>query len=448
MSGILINNATIVNEGISFKGNLLIKDEKIAAIGNIDEKELPDNYDVIDATGLFLLPGVIDDHVHFREPGLTEKGDIFTESRAAAAGGVSSFMDMPNTVPQTVTIAALEEKYKIAAEKSLINYSFSIGATNDNLDEILKADPSKVCGIKLFMGSSTGNMLIDSDKSLHNLFKNAHIIILAHCEDEATIKKNTELFRQKYGNDIPFEMHPTIRNNEACVKSSSFAVRLAKEYNTKLHIFHLSTAEETELFSNAIPLKDKRITSEVCAHHLWFDNSYYQKLGSRIKLNPAIKTEVDKEALRNAVNNNKIDIIATDHAPHTIKEKTGSYLQTPSGSPMVQHSLLLMMELWHKKVFTIEKIVEKMCHNPAILFNIKERGFIRNGYQADIVFVNPNDKWTVSKDNILYKCGWSPIEETEVQSKVVTTIVNGVVVYNNGLINNGYRGQRLEFERC
>ena len=447
MSNILINNATIVNEGKSFKGNLLIKDEKIAAIGNFSEKEIPGNHTVIDATGLLLLPGVIDSHVHFREPGLTEKADIFTESRAAAAGGVTSFMDMPNTQPQAVTIDALEEKYKIAAEKSLINYSFYIGATNDNLNEILKADPSKICGIKLFMGASTGNMLVDNDKSLRDLFKNAHIIISAHCEEETIIRKNIELFRQKYGDNIPAEIHPAIRNSEACFKSSSFAVSLAKEYNTKLHILHLSTAEETDLFSNEIPLRDKRITAEVCIHHLWFDNSYYQKLGFMIKCNPAVKAQADKEVLRYAVNNDKIDIITTDHAPHTIKEKTGSYFQAPSGCPSVQHSLMLMLELWHKKIFTIEKIVEKMCHNPATLFNIKERGFIRKGYKADLVLVNPNAKWTVSKDNILYKCGWSPFEGEEVNSKVVTTIVNGVIVYDNGIINNDYRGQRLLFDR-
>jgi len=447
MSGILINNATIVNEGKSFKGNLLIKDEKIAAIGDIPENEIQGNHKVIDAKGLLLLPGVIDSHVHFREPGLTEKGDIFTESRAAAAGGVTSFIDMPNTQPQAVTIDALEEKYKIAAEKSLINYSFYIGATNDNLGEILKADPAKVCGIKLFMGSSTGNMLVDNEKSLRNLFKNAHIIISAHCEDETIIKNNIELFRQKYGDNISFEKHPIIRNNEACLKSSSFAISLAKEYNTKLHILHLSTAEETDLFSNEISLKNKQITSEVCVHHLWFDDSYYQKLGSLIKCNPAIKAKTDRETLRNAVISDKIDIIATDHAPHTIKEKTGLYFQTPSGCPSVQHSLTLMLELWHKNIFTIEKIVEKMCHNPATLYNIKERGFIQKGYKADLVLVNPNDKWTISKDNILYKCGWSPFEGEEVKSKIVTTIVNGSIVYDNGKINNDYRGQRLLFDR-
>ena len=447
MSGILINNATIVNEGKSFKGNLLIKDEKIAAIGDISKDEIQGNHKVIDATGLLLLPGVIDSHVHFREPGLTEKGDIFTESRAAAAGGVTSFIDMPNTQPQAITIDALEEKYKIAAEKSLINYSFYIGATNDNLDEILKADPANVCGIKLFMGASTGNMLVDNEKSLRDLFKNAHIIVSAHCEDETTIRKNIELLKQKYGDNVPFEKHSIIRNSAACFKSSSFAVSLAKEYNTKLHILHLSTAEETSLFSNEIPLKNKLITSEVCVHHLWFDDSYYKKLGSLIKCNPAIKAKADRDALRSAVISNKIDIIATDHAPHTIKEKTGAYFQTPSGCPSVQHSLTLMLELWHKKIFTIEKIVEKMCHNPATMYNIKERGFIQKGYKADLVLVNPNDKWTISKDNILYKCGWSAFEGEEVKSKVIMTIVNGSIVYDNGKINNNYRGQRLFFDR-
>ena len=362
MKAILINNATIVNEGRSLTGSLLIKDELIASIGSVEQMEVPDNTRVIDATGLLLLPGVIDDQVHFREPGLTHKGDIFSESKAAAAGGITSFMDMPNTIPQTVTVEALEEKYRIASEKSIINYSFNIGATNDNLDEVLKADPGRVCGIKIFMGSSTGNMLVDNVSSLRELFRRAHMIISAHCEDEPTIKKNSEIYRLKYGEDVPIELHPIIRSREACFKSSSYAIRLASEYNTKLHIFHLSTADEMKLFSNELPLSQKRVTAEVCVHHLWFDDSYYEKLGTLIKWNPAIKTRFDRDALTDAVKNNRIDIIATDHAPHTLEEKSQTYFNAPSGGPLVQHSLVIMLELWHRKIFSLEKIVEKMCH--------------------------------------------------------------------------------------
>ncbi len=447
MSNILINNATIVNEGRSFSGSLLIKDEEITAVGNIHTKDIPANTQIIDATGLHLLPGIIDDQVHFREPGLTHKGDIFTESRAAVAGGVTSFMDMPNTNPQTVTISALEDKYRIASEKSLINYSFNIGATNDNLNEVLRADPAKVCGIKIFMGSSTGNMLIDNEKALRELFSKAHMIISSHCEDETTIRKNSELYRQKYGEDVPIEMHPLIRSREACFISSSYAIRLASEYNTKLHIFHLSTADEMKLFSNELPLKDKRITAEVCVHHLWFDDTDYAKLGTRIKWNPAIKTKYDREALQEAVRNNRIDIVATDHAPHTLEEKSGTYFKAPSGGPLVQHSLAIMMELWHKKIFSIEKIVEIMCHNPAILFNIRKRGFIREGYKADLVLVDPDKSWTITRDNILYKCGWSPFEGETFRTKIIKTIVNGTLVYDDGIINEDYRGQRLLFDR-
>ncbi|HUX95651.1 MAG TPA: dihydroorotase [Bacteroidales bacterium] len=447
MNAILINNATIINEGRSFRGGLLIKDELISAIGTIHDKDIPATTKVIDATGLLLLPGIIDDQVHFREPGLTHKGDILTESRAAAAGGVTSFMDMPNTNPQTVTVEALEDKYKIASEKSFINYSFNIGATNDNIEEVLKADPSKVCGIKIFMGSSTGNMLVDNEKALRELFRRAHMIISSHCEDEKTVKKNSELYRQKYGDDVPINLHPVIRSREACFISSSYAISLAKEYNTKLHIFHLSTADEMKLFSGDIPLSEKRITAEVCVHHLWFDDTWYDKLGTLIKWNPAIKTRYDRDALRDSVNSNRIDIVATDHAPHTLEEKSNSYFKAPSGGPLVQHSLVIMMELWHKKIFSIEKIVEKMCHNPAILFNIRKRGFIREGYKADLVLVDPDKSWTISRDNILYKCGWSPFEGETFKSKVVKTIVNGTIVYDNGSINEDYRGQRLLFER-
>lgn len=447
MSSILIKNATIVNEGRSFRADLLIIDELISSIGDASEMSIPPATQTIDATGLLLIPGVIDDQVHFREPGLTHKADINSETRAAVAGGVTSFMEMPNTVPQTVTIETLNEKYLLGSEKSLINYSFLIGATNDNLDEVLKADPSEVCGIKVFMGSSTGNMLVDREQALRELFKRAHMPVSVHCEDETTIKKNTEIYRQKYGENVPFSAHPLIRSREACFISSSYAVRLAKEYNTRLHIFHLSTADEMKLFSNELPLAQKKITAEVCVHHLWFDESSYETKGSLIKWNPAIKTMFDRDALINAVNNNTIDIVATDHAPHTIEEKNNSYFKAPSGGPLIQHSLVAMLELWHKNIFTVEKVVEMMCHNPAILFNIRKRGFIREGYKADICLINPASQWNVSKENILYKCGWSPFEGESFRSKVVKTIVNGTVVYDNGVINEDYRGERLMFDR-
>lgn len=447
MSSILINNATIINEGRSFTGSLLVKDDIIAAIGKIEGKDIPVNAKVIDGTGLLLLPGIIDDQVHFRDPGLTHKGDIFSESRAAAAGGITSFMDMPNTIPQTVTIEKLEDKYKIASEKSLINYSFNIGATNDNLDEVLKADPSRVCGIKVFMGSSTGNMLVDNEKALRELFMRAHLIISSHCEDEPTIRRNIEIIRQKYGENVPVHLHPVIRSREACFTSSSYAIRLAEEYNTKLHIFHLSTADEMKLFSNELPLSRKRITAEACVHHLWFDDSDYERLGNLIKWNPAIKTKYDRDALIAAVKSDRIDIIATDHAPHTLEEKSNSYFKAPSGGPLVQHSLVIMLELWHRKIISLEKLVEKMCHNPAILFNIRKRGFLREGYKADLCLVDPEQAWTISKENILYKCGWSPFEGETFRSKVVKTIVNGILVYDNGYINDNYRGQRLLFDR-
>jgi dihydroorotase len=447
MSSILIKNATIINEGKSARGDLLIREEVISAISEIGNIKAPREVKVIDATGLLLIPGIIDDQVYFRELGLTRKGDIFSETRAAVAGGVTSFMDMPNTVPQTVTLEALNAKYRIGAERSLINFSFNIGATNDNLNEIMKVDPAEVCGIKIFLGSSTGNMLVDNEKSIRELFKNANLPVSAHCEDEKIIKKNTEEYRIKYGEDVPISMHPLIRSREACYKSSSFAIELAKQFNTRLHIFHLSTADEMKLFRNDLPLSQKRITGEVCIHHLWFDDTYYDSLGTKIKWNPAIKTKFDRNALIHGVNNDLIDVVATDHAPHTIEEKSNTYFKAPSGSPLVQHSLVAMLELWHNRIFSLEKIVEKMCHNPAILFNIKKRGFIREGYQADLCIVNPENPWTVSKENILYKCGWSPFEGTTFRSRVIITIVNGTIVYNNGVINDDYRGQRLLFER-
>jgi dihydroorotase len=447
MSAILIRNATIVNEGKTFRGDLLIKGEIISAFGAPGQLKVPQGSESIDAKGLFLIPGVIDDQVHFREPGLTQKGDILSESRAAAAGGITSFMDMPNTIPQTTTIKALNEKYQLGSENSLINYSFLIGATNDNLDEIMKADPKEVPGIKVFMGSSTGNMLVDNWDSLKALFKKATMPICAHCEDEPTIRKNTGIYRNKFGEDVPFSMHPMIRSREACFLSSSFVVKLAMEFNTRLHLFHLSTADEMKLLSNNLPLDQKKITGEVCVHHLWFDDTFYEQMGSRIKWNPAIKTRFDRDSLINGVNNDLIDVIATDHAPHTIEEKSNSYFNAPSGGPMVQHSLVAMLELWHKRIFSLDKIVEKMCHNPAILFNIKERGFIREGYKADLCLVNPDDPWTVSKENILYKCGWSPFEGTTFRSKVVQTFVNGTPIYNKGIFREDYRGQRLLFDR-
>jgi dihydroorotase len=447
MSSILIKNATIVNEERSFRSDLLIDNELISAIGSYDQMIVPLRTKTIDATGLLLIPGIIDDQVHFREPGLTHKGDIFSESRAAVAGGVTSFMDMPNTDPQTITLDILNAKYRTGSENSITNYSFYIGATNTNLDEVMKVDPSEVCGIKLFMGSSTGNMIVDNENALKELFSKAILPVTAHCEDESTIRKNCEIYRGKFGEDVPVKMHSLIRSREACYRSSSQAIRLAREHNTKLHILHLSTADEIKLFSNELPLDQKRITGEVCVHHLWFDESAYENLGNLIKWNPAIKTRFDRDALINAVNNNLIDIIATDHSPHTLSEKRNSYFRSPSGGPLIQHSLVAMLELWHNRVFSLEKIVEMMCHNPAILFNIRDRGFIREGYKADLCLVNPSSPWTVSLENILYKCGWSPFEGTTFRSKVVQTIVNGTVVYDNGIIDNNYRGQRLKFDR-
>jgi dihydroorotase len=447
MSSILIKHATIINEGRVFKGELLIKDETISAISPPNQIDPPKNTETINASGLLLIPGVIDDQVHFREPGLTHKGNIFTESRAAVAGGITSFMDMPNTNPQTITNALIAEKFRIASVDSFANYSFYIGATNTNLEEVLNANPEEVCGIKVFMGSSTGNMLVDNEKALRDLFSKATMPVACHCESENIIKRNSEIYRKIYGEDVPVSMHPAIRSREACFLSSSHAVKLAREYNTRLHILHLSTADEMKLFSNELPLHEKKITAEVCVHHLWFDETSYEKMGTLVKWNPAIKTRFDREALLNATINDRIDVVATDHAPHTIEEKNNSYFKVPSGGPLVQHSVVVMLELWHRKMISLEKIVEKMCHNPAVLFNIKERGFIREGYKADLVLINPENPWTVSKENILYKCGWSPFEGTTFRSKVVKTIVNGTVVYDDGIINDGYRGQKLLFDR-
>lgn len=447
MNNIFIKNATIINEGRTFRGELLISGEYISSVAPVGQIRIPEKAHTIDASGLLLIPGVIDDQVHFREPGLTHKGDIFTESRAAVAGGITSFMDMPNTNPQTVTNALLNEKFRLGSESSLANYSFYIGATNTNLNEVLNADRSGVCGIKLFMGSSTGNMLVDNETILRDLFSKAEIPVACHCESEPVIRRNSEIYREKYGEDVPVKMHPLIRSREACFLSSSYAVTLAREYNTRIHILHLSTADEMKLFSNELPLAQKRITGEVCVHHLWFDETAYDEKGTLVKWNPAIKTRFDRDALLKSTINDVIDIVATDHSPHTTEEKNNSYFKAPSGGPLVQHSLVTMLELWHRRFISTEKIVEKMCHNPAILFNIKERGFIREGYKADLCLIDPDDPWTVSKDNILYKCGWSPFEGTTFKSKVVTTIINGTIVFDNGVINEDYRGQRLVFNR-
>jgi dihydroorotase len=447
MSSIFIKKATVVNEGRIFTGDVHINGETIASVSENGIANPPENSEIIDAEGLLLIPGIIDDQVHFRDPGLTHKGDILTESRAAAAGGITSFMDMPNTLPQTTSNDLLKEKARIAAEKSFINFAFYLGATNTNLDEIRKLDPSSVCGIKLFMGSSTGNMLVDNEKALQDIFATATIPVACHCESEPLIRKNMEEARNEYGENIPVSLHPSIRSREACLLSSSHAVELAREYGTRLHILHLSTKDELELFRNDLPLTEKRITAEVCVHHLWFDDTWYDLLGNNIKWNPAIKTKADRESLTEGVNNDLIDIIATDHAPHTLEEKRKSYFKAPSGGPLVQHSLVAMLELWHLGRIPIEKIVEKMCHNPAILFNIKGRGFIREGYKADLCLVDPDSPWSVSGENILYKCGWSPFEGTQFRSSIIKTIVNGNVVYNNGVFNENYRGQSLQFDR-
>ncbi len=437
----LISNATIINEGKSFKGSVLIEDEIIISISE-DHLDTPADK-CINAEGLLLIPGVIDDQVHFREPGLTHKGDIYTESKAGIAGGVTSYMEMPNTIPQTVTIDLLEEKYKRASEVSLANYSFYIGANNNNINEVLKADPSKVCGIKCFMGSSTGNMLVEGT-GLTDLFKNAHMLVATHNEEESIIKANMDIFRERFGEDVPLKFHPEIRSEEACYASSSKAVELAEKYNTRLHILHVSTEKEMQLFSPG-DLKNKRITSEVCVHHLWFEENDYEKYGSKIKWNPSIKKESDRTALRNAVNSGRIDIVATDHAPHTLEEKNNSYFKSPSGGPLIQHSLPAMLELASQGAFTIEKVIEKMCHLPALLFGVKDRGFIRKGYKADLVLIDPKSNYKVSKENILYKCGWSPFEGHTFSNSVKYTWVNGTLVYDNGNFNESIKGQRLYF---
>lgn len=441
----LIKNATIVNENQIFESDLLIENDLILKISkNISEEDIDK---IIDASGKYLLPGVIDDQVHFREPGLTHKGDIESESRAAVAGGVTSYIEQPNTVPNAVTQELLEEKYQIAAEKSFANYSFSMGGTNDNLEEVLKTNPRNVAAIKLFLGSSTGNMLVDDPDTLEEIFSKVKMPICVHCEDEKTIRENTEEYRIQYGDDIPVKFHHLIRSAEACYLSSSKAVELAKKTGARLHIYHLSTARETELFRNDIPLKEKKITAEVCVHHLWFTNEDYDTKGSLIKWNPAVKTNEDKEGLWKALQDGRIDVIATDHAPHTLEEKDQVYTKCPSGAPLVQHSLVAMLEMHARRRISLEKIVEKMCHNPAIIFEIEKRGFVREGYKADVVLVDLDSKWTVSKDNLLYKCGWSPLEGTEFSAKVTHTFVNGYLAYENGKVSEEKRGERLLFDR-
>ncbi len=442
----LIKDAKIVNEGRIVNGNVYIKNGLIERIEE-NSKSIDGNYTIVDAAGHYLLPGVIDDQVHFREPGLEYKADIYTESKAAVAGGVTSFMEMPNTIPPALTVDLLEDKYKRAAKKSLANYSFYMGASNDNLDEVLKVDPAKVCGLKVFMGSSTGNMLVDNDETLENIFSKVHMLIATHCEDEATIRKNQNYFFKKLGDNAKADIHPKIRTAEACYLSSSKAVNLAKKHGTRLHILHLSTAKEMELFDSTLPLNEKKITAEVCIHHLWFSDKDYSSKGNLIKWNPAIKTENDREALWNALQEGKLDVVATDHAPHTLEEKQRQYFHSPSGGPMVQHSLVAMLEFVNQNKIDMESVVEKMCHNPAILFNVEKRGFIRKGYFADLVLVDPNETWKVSKENILYKCGWSPMEGVNFNWKVKKTFINGILVYDDGKFNEKHKGMRLTFFR-
>jgi len=444
----LIKNARIINEGRIFDGSVLIDGEFISKIFTSDQipPELASKAAVIDAAGQYLIPGAIDDQVHFREPGLTHKGEIATESRAAVAGGVTSYMEMPNTNPQAVTQEILEQKYQRAAEVSAANYSFYMGATNDNLDEVLKTDGSKVCGIKIFMGSSTGNMLVDNEEVLSEIFRNTKLLVATHCEDEPTIIRNIAAYREKYGEFVPISAHPKIRSAEACFKSSAKAVELATKFGTRLHVLHLSTADEMKLF-NPGKVADKHITAEVCVHHLWFDEHDYILKGNLIKWNPAIKSAADKAALWEALRTDRIDVVATDHAPHTLQEKEHSYFKAPSGGPLVQHSLTAMLEMSRKGLVSVEKVIEKMCHAPADLFRIDRRGYIREGYYADLVLVDPTNSWVVAPENILYKCGWSPFDGMEFSHRVMATFVNGNLVYANGDIVSGIQGRRLKFNR-
>ena len=440
----LIKNAKIVNENKIFEGYILIEGEYIKAI---DKEILAEDAQVIDVKGNYVIPGAIDDQVHFREPGLTHKATIETESKAALAGGITSFMEMPNTNPQTTTIKALEDKLAIAQKTSYANYSFMFGGTNDNLEEILKVNPKEVPAIKLFLGSSTGNMLVDDPKVLENIFSNTSLPIAVHCEDETTIKNNLEKYKEKYGDDIPIQCHPEIRSEEACYLSSSTAIALAKKTGARLHVFHLSTGKETALFENNKPLKEKKITAEVCIHHLWFSDKDYQDKGSLIKWNPAVKTAQDRDQLWEALLDDRLDVIATDHAPHTLEEKDNVYTKAPSGGPLVQHALVALLEKHLEGKISIEKIVEKMCHNPAILFDIENRGYIKEGYFADLVVLDTNKPWRVEKENILYKCGWSPFEGHVFKSQVTHTFVNGHLAYHNGKVNEQRASKKLSFKR-
>lgn len=446
MSTYLIRNAKIVNEGVVFEGDILIENEWITEIA---EKISPKSSKcvIIDAEGSYVIPGAIDDQVHFREPGLTHKGNIETESKAAIAGGITSFIEQPNTVPNAVTQELLEQKYQIAAKSSHANYSFMMGGTNDNLEEVLKTNPRNVAGIKLFLGSSTGNMLVDNPEVLEKIFSSTKMLIAVHCEDEATIKANTEKYKEEFGEAIPVNRHHLIRSAEACYISSSKAIALAKKTGARLHVFHLSTAKEMQLFTNKIPLEKKQITAEVCIHHLWFTDADYEAKGSLIKWNPAVKTQEDKDALWKALLDDRIDVIATDHAPHTLEEKSNPYTTCPSGGPLVQHALVALFEAHHQGKISVEKIVEKFCHNPAKIFKIEKRGFIKEGYFADIAIVNAYLPWNVKKENILYKCGWSPFEGYSFKSRVTHTFVNGKLVYANGKVKDEKAGQRLLFDR-
>jgi dihydroorotase len=446
MNRYLIKNAKIVNEGVVFEGDVLIEDNIIVEVADSISLKSSDCM-IIDAEGNYLMPGVIDDQVHFREPGLTHKGDIESESRAAVAGGITSFIEQPNTVPNAVTQEILEEKYKIAAEKSYANFSFMMGATNDNLEEVLKTNPKNVAGIKIFLGSSTGNMLVDNEAVLEKIFSCTSMLIAVHCEDETTIKNNLEKYKEEFGEDVPVTAHHLIRSEEACYISSSKAIALAKKTGARLHVFHLSTAKEMELFTNKIPLEDKKITAEVCIHHLWFTNDDYETKGNFIKWNPAVKTANDRKVLWEALNDGRIDVIATDHAPHTLEEKQQKYLQAPSGGPLVQHALVAMFEAHHQGKISVEKIVEKMCHNPAKIFKIEKRGFVREGYFADLVIVNPGLPWSVNKENILSKCGWSPFDKYTFKSRITHTFVNGKLVYTGFKVKDIRAGERMLFDR-
>lgn len=444
MEKTLIKNATLVNEDQIFEADLLIEGERIARIG----RDLSDpQATVIDAAGKYLLPGIIDDQVHFREPGLTHKGDIRSESRAALAGGITSYMEQPNTKPQTTTIKALEEKYQTAAKASFANYAFPFGGTNDNLEEIKRLDPKATSGIKLFLGSSTGNMLVDRDEVLEQIFKNTELVISTHCEDEETIRTNLAYYKEQYGDDIPIRLHPLIRSETACFLSSSKAIALAEKTGARLHVFHLSTGKETALFRNDIPLEEKRITAEVCIHHLWFSEADYDEKGTLIKWNPAVKTANDREMLWEALLDDRIDVVATDHAPHTLEEKQQVYTQAPSGGPLVQHALPAMFERYADGTISLEKMIRKMCHNPAILFQVKDRGYLREGYYADLVLVDPQSEWAVTRENILYKCGWSPFEGQRFKAAVTHTFVNGHLAYEEGKLSDESHAKRLTFNR-